>query len=82
MVGGNMSKALAQLRRARDAYLQDYNNEVIKYAAIGEPLPTTLANYLQELRELPETAVIVEDENGNLDEGQVVWPTKPGEYYE
>ena len=72
-----MKTPIDQLRAARNAYLRDYNDDVIKYAAMGQPLPESISTYLQELRDLPSTANVVADDNGDLDESQITWPTKP-----
>ena len=69
-----MKDALQQMRIIRNAYLKDYDSEVIKYTAMGTPIPTSLATYLQELRDLPLKSTPTLDPMGNLDMDSVTFP--------
>lgn len=70
-------KAMALLRQIRDAYLADMDPEVMKFVALGQPLPEDLATYLQELRDIPNKVVPQLLEDGTLDESTFTWPLPP-----
>ena len=70
-------KAMQLLRKYRDAYLSDMDQDVMKYLALGQPLPVDLAAYLQALRDLPATVNATLDQDGNLDESGFTWPLPP-----
>ncbi len=72
-----MNDAINQLRKARDAYLKDYDNIVMRSMCTGVALPQDVLTYLQELRDLPKNVTPLLGENGLLDEDSFQWPVKP-----
>lgn len=72
-----MDNALDQLRIVRNAYLSDFDEYVLKATATGMAIPTDLQEYMQALRDLPETATPSLDEEGRLDETSFTWPVPP-----
>jgi hypothetical protein len=73
----SQEKAFAMLRQIRDAYLSDMDSEVMKYIALGQPVPNDIATYLQELRDIPQTVTPSLLEDGTLDETTFIWPVPP-----
>lgn len=71
--------AISQLRKLRDARLQEVDWVAIKYFTLGLPYPTDWATYVQALRDLPATSEdkLVVDEQGRLLDTLVAWPTQP-----
>ena len=72
-----MTTAIEQLRIIRNAYLSDYDGELMKYLSTGASIPVEVSTYLQELRDLPNNATPTLDEQGNLDMASVAFPNKP-----
>ena len=72
-----MFEAMTQLRMIRDALLRDTNDEVLKYLVKGESIPSDLATYMQELRDLPANSTPTLDETGSIDESSYTLPTMP-----
>ena len=59
---------LKELRDVRNAYLKDWDGEVLKYLSRGETVPTNIKTYLQALRDMPATYTSMDD---------AVFPDKP-----
>lgn len=72
-----MSDAITQLRMIRNGLLRDTNDEILKYLAKGESIPTDLATYMQQLRDLPANSTPTLDETGSIDESSYTLPTMP-----
>lgn len=72
-----MFDAMTQLRMIRDALLRDTNDEVLKYLVKGESIPSDLATYMQELRDLPANSTPSLDETGSIDESSYTLPIMP-----
>jgi hypothetical protein len=70
-------KAFAILRQIRNAYLSDIDPEVMKYISLGQSVPDDIANYLQELRDIPQTVTPTLLDDGTLDETTFSWPIPP-----
>lgn len=67
---------LRLLRIERDKKLTEVDWEVTKAYSMGEAVPAELAQYMQALRDLPNTATPSLDLNGQLDKNSVVWPAR------
>lgn len=67
---------LRLLRIERDKKLAAVDWEVTKAYSKGEPVPTELVQYMQALRDLPNTATPSLDLNGQLDKNSVAWPIR------
>lgn len=63
------------LREERNKRIAEEDWRILRAYSQGIELDDEWKTYLQELRDLPETAKPSIDENGNLTE--VTWPTKP-----
>jgi hypothetical protein len=59
---------LKHLRIVRNAYLKDWDSEVLKYLSMGETVPNNIKTYLQSLRDMPSTYTSMDD---------AVFPDKP-----
>ena len=66
-----------QLRRVRNALLNDMDNIVLKSVATDTLLPQDIKDYMQTLRDLPETIVLVTNDDGSLDWDNINLPVKP-----
>ena len=72
-----MSSAMELLRLRRDSYLRDFNYFVFAQAATGIQMPQDIADYMQELRDLPSISNPQLNEDGSLNESSVNWPVPP-----
>ncbi len=59
---------LKELRIVRNAYLKDWDSEVLKYLSKGETVPTNIQTYLQALRDMPANYTSMDN---------AVFPDKP-----
>ena len=65
------------LRCVRDLLLDDVDWVVIKYYSTATPLPENIANYMQELRDLPSISTPKKNPDGTLDMSSVTFPIRP-----
>jgi len=68
---------LQLLREKRDKLLAEEDWRILRAYSQGIELSEEWKNYLQALRDLPETSEPMLDEDGNLI--NVIWPNKPTE---
>jgi elongation factor P--beta-lysine ligase len=71
------AEPLRLLRIQRDQLLAQTDYITLRAYSQGQAVPQEWADYMQALRDLPETVQPELDENGNLT--NVEWPTKPSE---
>lgn len=71
------AEPLRLLRIQRDQLLSQTDYITLRAYSQGQAVPQEWADYMQALRDLPQTAEPQLDENGNLT--NVEWPTKPSE---
>tara|TARA_Y100000389_G_scaffold201316_1_gene243738 strand:+ start:1777 stop:2154 length:378 start_codon:yes stop_codon:yes gene_type:complete len=68
---------LRLLRIERNKLLQEVDWVIIKFVSQGKDIPQEWKNYMQSLRDLPQTSSPKLDHNHNLDLNSINWPTIP-----
>jgi hypothetical protein len=68
---------LRLLRIERNKLLQEVDWVIIRCVSQGQDIPQEWKNYMQSLRDLPQTSSPKLDHNYNLDLNSINWPTMP-----
>jgi hypothetical protein len=73
----NQAEPMRLLRVERDRRLAEVDWMIIKYMSMGQPIPLELSNYMQALRDLPNSSSPTLNQYFELDIDSVAWPAKP-----